>query len=40
MTAALDSSGPGIGGPLLHLVALAVAYGAMARLAMRRFASV
>jgi ABC-type transport system involved in cytochrome c biogenesis permease component len=40
MTAALDSAGPGIGGPLLHLAVLAVAYGLIARLALRRFATV
>jgi len=40
MTAALDSAGPGIGGPLLHLAILVVAYLALARLALRRFASV
>lgn len=40
MTAALDSAGPGIGSPLLHLAILVVAYGAIARLALRRFASV
>jgi ABC-2 type transport system permease protein len=40
MTAALDSAGPGIGGPLLHLAILTVAYGAIARFALRRFASV
>lgn len=40
MTAALDSAGPDIGGPLLHLAILVVAYGAIARLALRRFASV
>ena len=40
MTAALDSAGSGIGGPLLHLAILIVAYGAIARLALRRFASV
>ncbi len=40
MTAALDSAGPGIGGPLLHLAILVVAYGLIARLALRRFASV
>jgi ABC-2 type transport system permease protein len=39
MTAALDSAGPGIGGPLLHLAILTVAYGALARFALRRFAS-
>ena len=37
MTAALDPAGPAIGAPLLHLLALAVAYGALARLALRRF---
>jgi ABC-2 type transport system permease protein len=40
ITSALDSAGPGIGGPLLHLVALAGAYGLIARLALRRFATV
>jgi len=40
MTAALDSTGPGIGKPLLHLAALALAYLALARFALRRFASV
>ena len=40
MTAALDSAGPGIGGPLLHLAILAAAYGAIARVALRRFAAV
>jgi len=40
ITAALDSAGPGIGGPLLHLVVLAVAYALVARLALRRFATV
>jgi hypothetical protein len=40
MTAALDSAGPGIGGPLLHLVVLIAAYGLIARFALRRFASV
>jgi len=39
MTAALDSAGPGIGGPLLHLAVLVVAYTAIARLALGRFAS-
>jgi ABC-2 type transport system permease protein len=39
ITGALDSAGPGIGGPLLHLAALAVAYAALARLALRRFAA-
>jgi len=40
MTAALDSAGPGIVGPLLHLAALTVAYGRLARFALRRFSSV
>jgi hypothetical protein len=40
MTAALDSAGPGIGVPLLHLLALIAAYGLIARLALRRFATV
>jgi len=40
MTAALDPAGPGIGGPLLHLAILIVAYGALARFALRRFATV
>lgn len=40
ITAALDEAGPGIGGPLLHLAALFVAYAALARLALRRFAAV
>jgi ABC-2 type transport system permease protein len=40
MTAALDSAGPGIGGPLLHLAILIAAYGLAARLALRRFATV
>ncbi len=40
ITSALDSAGPGIGGPLLHLAILAVAYGLIARLALRRFATV
>jgi ABC-2 family transporter protein len=40
MTAALDSAGPGIGGPLLHLAVLIVAYGLLARLALKRFAAV
>jgi ABC-type transport system involved in cytochrome c biogenesis permease component len=39
ITSALDSSGPGIGGPLAHLAILAVAYGLLARLALRRFAA-
>jgi hypothetical protein len=40
MTAALDSAGPGIGDPLLHLAILIAAYGLLARLALRRFAAV
>jgi ABC-2 family transporter protein len=40
MTAALDPSGPAIGGPLLHLAILIAAYGAIARFALRRFAAV
>ena len=40
ITAALDPSGPGIGGPLLHLAVLIVAYGLIARLALRRFSTV
>jgi ABC-2 type transport system permease protein len=40
ITAALDSAGPGIGGPLLHLAILIVAYGTLARFALRRFATV
>jgi ABC-2 type transport system permease protein len=40
MTAALDSAGPGIGRPLLHLAILIVAYGLIARFALRRFAAV
>jgi hypothetical protein len=40
MTAALDAAGSGIGGPLLHLAILIVAYSLLARFALRRFASV
>jgi ABC-type transport system involved in cytochrome c biogenesis permease component len=40
ITAALDSSGAGIGEPLLHLAILIVAYSLIARLALRRFAAV
>jgi ABC-type transport system involved in cytochrome c biogenesis permease component len=40
MAAALDPAGEGIGEPLLHLAVLAVAYGAIARVALRRFAAV
>jgi ABC-type transport system involved in cytochrome c biogenesis permease component len=35
----LDAAGPGLGRPILHLAILAAAYGALARLALRRFAS-
>jgi ABC-2 type transport system permease protein len=38
MSGALDASGPSLGMPLLHLAILVVAYGALARLALRRFA--
>ncbi|MGH2962701.1 MAG: hypothetical protein ACRDL3_11005, partial [Solirubrobacterales bacterium] len=37
MSGALDSAGPSIVGPLIHLAALTLAYGALARLALRRF---
>jgi ABC-2 type transport system permease protein len=40
ITAGLDEAGPGIGGPLLHLGVLFLAYAALARLALRRFAAV
>jgi ABC-type multidrug transport system permease subunit len=40
ITAALDEAGPGIGGPLLHLAVLFLAYAAIARLALRRFTAV
>jgi hypothetical protein len=40
ITAALDEAGPSIGGPLLHLAILCAAYGAIARVALRRFAAV
>ncbi len=40
MTAALDPAGTGLVGPLLHLGVLAVAYGLLARFALRRFATV
>jgi ABC-type multidrug transport system permease subunit len=39
MTAALDSSGPDLSQALLHLAALAVAYGLLARFALRRFSA-
>ncbi|MEO8093121.1 MAG: ABC transporter permease, partial [bacterium] len=38
LSGALDAAGPGIGVPLLHLAALTVAYGVVARVALRRFA--
>jgi ABC-type transport system involved in cytochrome c biogenesis permease component len=38
LDAALNGAEPGIAGPLAHLAALAVAYTALARLALRRFA--
>jgi ABC-2 type transport system permease protein len=37
---ALDPAGPSLGGPLVHLVILTVAYGLIARFALRRFAAV
>ena len=40
MTAALDPAGPSIAGALLHLGILIVAYGLLARLALRRFTAV
>jgi len=40
ITAALDESGQGIGGPLLHLAVLFAAYATIARVALRRFAAV
>jgi len=40
MTAALESGNGSLGGPLLHLAILLVAYAAIARLALRRFARV
>jgi ABC-type transport system involved in cytochrome c biogenesis permease component len=39
MTAALDPAGSGIGGPLLHLAILTVAYCGIARFALRRLAA-
>jgi hypothetical protein len=39
LAAALDPSGPEIAEPLLHLAVLVAAYGALARLALRRFAA-
>ncbi len=40
ITAALDPAGGSIAGPLAHLAILAVAYGLLARLALRRFSAV
>jgi ABC-2 type transport system permease protein len=40
MEGALDEAGPGMVAPLLHLAALTVAYGVLARIALRRFGSV
>jgi ABC-type transport system involved in cytochrome c biogenesis permease component len=40
MTAALDSAGPAIGWPLVHLAILTVAYGVLARVALRRFTNI
>jgi ABC-2 type transport system permease protein len=40
MTAALDPGGPSIAGALLHLGILVVAYGLLARFALRRFSAV
>ena len=39
MQAGLDEAGPDLGPPLLHLAGLTLAYGLLARLALRRFAS-
>jgi ABC-2 type transport system permease protein len=38
MSGALDAGGPALGTPVLHLAILVVAYGALARIALRRFA--
>jgi ABC-2 type transport system permease protein len=38
MSGGLDAAGPALGLPILHLAILAAAYGALARLALRRFA--
>jgi len=40
MTGALDSAGPSLGGPFLHLAILIAAYGLIARLALRRFSAI
>ena len=37
LTGALDAAGPAIGIAILHLAILAVAYGILARFAVRRF---
>ncbi len=37
MNGALDSAGPSVGLPLVHLVVIVIAYAALARLALRRF---
>ena len=39
MQGALDPGGPALGLPLIHLAAIVAAYGVLARLALRRFAS-
>jgi ABC-type multidrug transport system permease subunit len=38
MSGALDAAGPALGTPVLHLAILVIAYGALARIALRRFA--
>jgi ABC-2 type transport system permease protein len=38
MNGALDSAGPSVGLPLVHLLAIVIAYGVLARVALRRFA--
>jgi ABC-2 type transport system permease protein len=38
ITGGLDPNGPGLLGPLIHLAILTAAYGAIARVALRRFA--
>jgi ABC-2 type transport system permease protein len=40
LTGALDSAGPSLGAPMLHLGVLLIAYAVLARLALRRFAAV
>ena len=40
ITSALDQSGSGLGGPLLHLAVLILAYGLLARVSLRRFTNV